>query len=134
MATLLCSITLLHFNQKKFTLQDTEHYKYYNSSFVPFGPSWVDLEKWNISNPGIVKTHEMLSKSYRRAATIPLNFTFPFYGHDVQNITIGKKKLQSIICLTGATDFTQNKRLFNGFVLDKKKFQPNALKCAIFCI
>ena len=91
MATLLCSITLLHFNQKKFTLQDTEHYKYYNSSFVPFGPSWVDLEKWNISNPGIVKTHEMLSKSYRRAATIPLNFTFPFYGHDVQNITIGKK-------------------------------------------
>lgn len=121
MATLLCSITLLHFNQKKFTLQDTEHYKYYNSSFVPFGPSWVDLEKWNISNPGIVKTHEMLSKSYRRAATIPLNFTFPFYGHDVQNITIGKKKLQSIIYLTGATDFTQNKMLFlNGFALDKK--------------
>jgi len=70
------------------TKNDTEHYKYYNSSFVPFGPSWVDLEKWNISNPGIVKTHEMLSKSYRRAATIPLNFTFPFYGHDVQNITI----------------------------------------------
>ena len=65
---------------------------------MPFGPSWVDLEKWNISNPGIVKTHEMLSKSYRRAATIPLNFTFPFYGHDVQNITIGKKKLQSKFC------------------------------------
>ena len=30
----------------------------------------------------------MLSKSYRRAATIPLNFRFPFYGHDVRNITI----------------------------------------------
>ena len=83
---------------KIFTLQDTEHYKYYNSSFVPFGPSWVDLEKWNISNPGIVKTHEMLSKSYRRAATIPLNFTFPFYGHDVQNITIGKKTVTISTC------------------------------------
>ena len=30
----------------------------------------------------------MLSKSYRRAATIKLNFKFPFYGHPVDNITI----------------------------------------------
>jgi len=70
------------------TKNDTEHYKYYNSSFVPFRESWVDLENWNQTTPGIVKTHEMLSKSYRRAATIPLNFTFPFYGHNVTNITI----------------------------------------------
>ena len=30
----------------------------------------------------------MLSTSYRRAATIPLKFRFPFYGHEVENITI----------------------------------------------
>jgi hypothetical protein len=30
----------------------------------------------------------MLSRSYRRAATIKLNFKFLFYGHPVYNITI----------------------------------------------
>ena len=30
----------------------------------------------------------MLSQSYRRAATINLSFKFPFYGHQVENITI----------------------------------------------
>jgi len=30
----------------------------------------------------------MLSQSYRRAATINLSFKFPFYGHEVENITI----------------------------------------------
>ncbi len=30
----------------------------------------------------------MLSKSYRRAATVNLSFKFPFYGHWVKNITI----------------------------------------------
>jgi len=30
----------------------------------------------------------MLSRSYRRAATIKLKFKFPFYGHPVDNITI----------------------------------------------
>merc|ERR1711970_1258050 len=29
-----------------------------------------------------------LSQSYRRAATINLSFKFPFYGHQVENITI----------------------------------------------
>ena len=37
---------------------------------------------------GIVQEHPMLSKSYRRADTIKLNFPFPFYGHNVENITI----------------------------------------------
>ena len=36
----------------------------------------------------IQQEHKMLSKSYRRAATIKLNFKFPFYGHPVDNITI----------------------------------------------
>ena len=37
---------------------------------------------------GMVKEHSMLSQSYRRAATINLKFKFPFYGHEVENITI----------------------------------------------
>lgn len=33
-------------------------------------------------------THEMLSNSHRRAATVQLKFSFPFYGHAIQNVTI----------------------------------------------
>merc|ERR1712226_982672 len=55
----------------------------------PFEKSWIDLKEWNATkHPGIVQEHEMLSKSYRRAATIALKFKFPFYGHYVKNITI----------------------------------------------
>ena len=81
---------------------------------------YVDLDKMNKTTPNSVKEHPMLSRSYRRAATIPLNFrfvrfiyhtmlhlfvifypdiyvysinlrfpfSFPFYGHNVKNITI----------------------------------------------
>ena len=70
---------------------------------MSFEKNWVDLEIWNKTSPGIVRTHEMLSKSYRRAATIPLNFTFPFYGHNVQNITIGKKALSYIFLIMSKT-------------------------------
>jgi len=67
----------------------TDHFKYYNSTFVKFSESWIDLEEWNRTiHPGIVNQHSMLSKSYRRAATIALKFQFPFYGHYVKNITI----------------------------------------------
>lgn len=66
-----------------------DHYKYYRHTFIPFTDGWIDLEKWNTSvHPGKVKTHDMLSKSYRRAATITLSFDFHFYGHVVRNITI----------------------------------------------
>lgn len=66
-----------------------EHYKYYNSTFIPFNDSWIDLEEWNkTTHPGIVYQHSMLSRSYRRAATISLKFDFLFYGHPVKNITI----------------------------------------------
>lgn len=69
--------------------EDIDHYKYYKHTFKPFNESWIDLEKWNTSvHPGIVNIHDMLSKSYRRAATISLKFDFPFYGHSVRNITI----------------------------------------------
>jgi hypothetical protein len=32
--------------------------------------------------------HEMLSSAHRRAATVRLQFKFPFYGYKVENITI----------------------------------------------
>lgn len=67
----------------------TDEYKYYKQSQIPFEQSWIDLERWNGTvHPGIVVQHTMLSKSYRRAATISLKFKFPFYGHMVENITI----------------------------------------------
>lgn len=63
-------------------------HKYYSSSFVPYEHTWVDLDVLNSSGKANVQEHKMLSKSYRRAATIKLNFKFPFYGHPVDNITI----------------------------------------------
>lgn len=67
----------------------TDNHKYYSSSTFPFKNSWIDLNEWNnTKHPGIVHEHSMLSKSYRRAATIALTFPFPFYGHMVKNITI----------------------------------------------
>ena len=89
------------FNQNSYLLQNTDHHKYYNSTFTSFNGSWIDLEEWNKTiHPGIVFEHPMLSKSYRRAATIPLKFDFPFYGHDVRNITIGKYILKSTVTET----------------------------------
>ncbi|GAB6030930.1 hypothetical protein CHUAL_007756 [Chamberlinius hualienensis] len=66
-----------------------DHHQYYNSTVV-IEPSkideyWVDLAKLNQEK---VITHDMLSKSYRRAATVSLTFDFPFYGHLLRNATI----------------------------------------------
>lgn len=61
--------------------------KYYENVPASYSDMWVDLDSLNASS-GIVKEHPMLSKSYRRAATIKLSFRFPFYGHEVENITI----------------------------------------------
>ena len=70
-------------------LQDT--YKYYSSKFKEDGTEYFyDLDSKNKTgqHAGKVKEHSMLSQSYRRAATINLSFKFPFYGHQVENITI----------------------------------------------
>jgi len=78
-----------HLREDHLNASSEDHYKYYNSTFVPFDGNWIDLEEWNqTTHPGIVNQHSMLSKSYRRAATIALKFKFPFYGHYVENITI----------------------------------------------
>merc|ERR1712018_760654 len=68
-------------------------HKYYKQSFKTendFSQFYRDLDTMNISGAfkGMVKQHNMLSQSYRRAATINLTFKFPFYGHQVENITI----------------------------------------------
>lgn len=68
------------------SLQDA--HKYYVGQFVKDNSLWVDLDKLKQENDSMVKEHKMLSKSYRRAATVPLSFPFPFYGHNVTNITI----------------------------------------------
>merc|ERR1711976_334750 len=68
---------------------DTLH-KYYMHTIVQGKDYFYDLDRHNFSGPnmGKVKEHDMLSQSYRRAATINLSFKFPFYGHLVPNITI----------------------------------------------
>ena len=69
------------------SFQDPDQDKYYSSIPKNFSDTFVDLDALNRTTGG-VKEHPMLSKSYRRAATIPLSFRFPFYGHEVANITI----------------------------------------------
>ena len=63
-----------------------DHHQYYNSSLYlihDLTPYWVDME----STPGVI-VNAMLSQAHRRAATVALNFDFPFYGHLVKNVTI----------------------------------------------
>ena len=72
-----------------FVFQDTLH-KYYMHTIEQGKDYFYDLDSHNVTGPnmGKVKEHDMLSQSYRRAATINLSFKFPFYGHLVPNITI----------------------------------------------
>lgn len=75
-------------NNENITQTESDIHKYYKMNISDYGSAWVDLDRLNTTQNGIVKEHSMLSKSYRRAATINLNFPFPFYGHEVSNITI----------------------------------------------
>ena len=72
-----------------YSFQDTLH-KYYMHTIEQGKDYFYDLDHHNFTGPnqGKVKEHDMLSQSYRRAATINLSFKFPFYGHLVPNITI----------------------------------------------
>jgi len=69
---------------------DNETLKYYSHKVEQGTSYFYDLDHLNTTGPqaGNVKQHNMLSQSYRRAATINLSFKFPFYGHAVENITI----------------------------------------------
>jgi len=78
-------------NQQSKNYSSNDTFKYYKSRFEPNGQQYfIDLDQMNSTgkHKGNVQEHNMLSKSYRRAATIQLNFKFPFYGHEVENITI----------------------------------------------
>ena len=57
---------------------NTEDHKYYLAQNVRIDDNhpYVDLDEMNRTQPNSVKEHHMLSRSYRRAATIPLNFRF----------------------------------------------------------
>ncbi|XP_066521356.1 plexin domain-containing protein 1 isoform X4 [Hoplias malabaricus] len=64
--------------------------RYY--SWSSFGPGdrqtaqlWVDL---NSVQQGQVRVHGILSNTHRQAARVALSFDFPFYGHQVRQITI----------------------------------------------
>lgn len=48
---------------------------------------WVDFSKLPSSQSTSAR-HEMLSKSYRRAAPLRLTFDFPFYGQPLRNIIV----------------------------------------------
>ncbi|KAH8248507.1 hypothetical protein KR026_007765 [Drosophila bipectinata] len=72
-------------NVKKESLQRIEDtHEYYNSSLYvsksEASSMWEQLK--NISE------NKMLSSSHRRAMTVELNFDFPFYGHNVRNVTV----------------------------------------------
>jgi len=69
---------------------NNETHKYYSHTVRQGEDHFYDLDQLNKTGPhaGRVKQHNMLSQSYRRAATINLSFKFPFYGHQVENITI----------------------------------------------
>ncbi|XP_036428857.1 plexin domain-containing protein 1 isoform X1 [Colossoma macropomum] len=61
-------------------------------SWRSFGPGdrrtpelWVDL---NSVQQGQVRVHGILSNTHRQAARVALSFDFPFYGHQVRQITI----------------------------------------------
>ncbi|XP_007234145.3 plexin domain-containing protein 1 isoform X2 [Astyanax mexicanus] len=69
-------------------VEDSQRYYSWRS----FGPGdrrtpelWVDL---NSVQQGHVRVHGILSNTHRQAARVALSFDFPFYGHQVRQITI----------------------------------------------
>uniref|UniRef100_A0A6Q2Z0S5 Plexin domain containing 1 n=1 Tax=Esox lucius TaxID=8010 RepID=A0A6Q2Z0S5_ESOLU len=71
-------------------LQQEDNGRYYSVSW--FGPDdrrtdelWVDLNNFQ---HGQVRMHGILSNTHRQAARVALSFNFPFYGHNLRQITI----------------------------------------------
>ncbi|CAH2035664.1 unnamed protein product, partial [Iphiclides podalirius] len=63
-----------------------DNHMFYNSSFI--GNETYVREYWaNITEPK-AEVHDVLSNSHRRATTLKLSFDFPFYGHNIRNITV----------------------------------------------
>lgn len=72
------------FNQSQISY---DSHVYYNITYInklgEIDKYWIDMKKVKESN-----RHEMLSNAHRRAATVRLQFKFPFYGYKIENITI----------------------------------------------
>lgn len=75
--------------QNNITKIDEDFHEYYNSTVV-VNENYTKLHRENIySNCGVnLQINKLLSKSHRRAMTLKLPFEFPFYGHNITNITI----------------------------------------------
>ncbi|GJQ70259.1 hypothetical protein Trydic_g22701 [Trypoxylus dichotomus] len=74
-------------NENNYIVNKSDTHLYYNSTFTT-SPDvgrfmWVDF-----SNSSLATTHELLSMSHRRAATVKLKFEFPFYGHLIRSVTV----------------------------------------------
>ncbi|XP_026887733.2 plexin domain-containing protein 1 isoform X2 [Electrophorus electricus] len=69
-------------------VEDSKRYyswQYYGPSDRQTQELWVDLHSMQ---QGPVKVHGILSNAHRQAARVVLPFDFPFYGHQVRQITI----------------------------------------------
>ncbi|XP_076058320.1 plexin domain containing lethal (1) G0289 isoform X2 [Oratosquilla oratoria] len=70
------------------TATRVDHHRYYKSvTFLgekTMNEYWVDFDKMKDE----VRTNKLLSNAYRRAVTVKLSFDFPFYGHQLNDITI----------------------------------------------
>jgi hypothetical protein len=64
-----------------------DHHTYYSTSLYTNQESYAK-SLWMTPGQGNCTRHSMLSKAHRRAATVTLSFRFPFYGYEIENITI----------------------------------------------
>ena len=67
---------------------DEDTHEYYNSSIVQ-NENFTNLHRESIyASCANLTINPLLSQSHRRAMTVKLPFDFPFYGHQISNITI----------------------------------------------
>ncbi|CAB3226399.1 unnamed protein product [Arctia plantaginis] len=63
-----------------------DNHHFYNSSFI--GNEEYFKQHWENITINKASVHSVLSNSHRRATSIQLSFDFPFYGHNVRNVTV----------------------------------------------
>ncbi|CAL8399589.1 unnamed protein product [Arctogadus glacialis] len=69
--------------------EDTDHNYYTSKTYGPADPLskgfWVDIDQMDKDK---VKVHGILSNTHRQAARVNLSFDFPFYGHNLREVTV----------------------------------------------
>ncbi|KAH9630180.1 hypothetical protein HF086_000740 [Spodoptera exigua] len=63
-----------------------DHHDFYNSTFI--GNVTFFKDYWANITIDKAEVHQVLSNSHRRATSIQLSFDFPFYGHNIRNVTV----------------------------------------------